>query len=222
MMIICDFDGTVTSRDTNSELARRFAPEARDQVAGKLASRELTLRQVMDTEFEAMTASIDEVVAAAKEVPFRAGFERFLDAAEAAGARVVLLSSGFRQIIEPMLEHEGVAGRVPLVANALELRGEAGGRITWRDLPQCDQCGEPCKRSDIGRLRAELDGDDEQVVFVGDGFSDRCGAEAADRIFARDNLAEWLDERGVAYERWDDFNDIVEVLRLEERPGAAS
>lgn len=213
MLIICDFDGTVTERDTNSALARRFAPDAFDRTEGRLGTRELTLREVLGVQFEGVTDGLEAVLDAAFEIPFRDGFPEFLDEASMAGARVVLLSSGFREIIEPMLERDGLRDRVPLVANNLEL-DESGGRITWRELPECDRCGEPCKRHDVARLRAEHASGEEQVVFVGDGFSDRCGAEAADRIFARDSLARYLDDEGVGYERWDDFHDIAAALQL--------
>jgi 2-hydroxy-3-keto-5-methylthiopentenyl-1-phosphate phosphatase len=49
-------------------------------------------------------------------------------------------------------------------------------------------------------------------VFVGDGYSDRCAALAADRVFARDGLAHYLDDRGVAYEPFADFHDLLEAL----------
>jgi 2-hydroxy-3-keto-5-methylthiopentenyl-1-phosphate phosphatase len=219
MLIICDFDGTVTARDTNAALARRFAPVAHAGLEGKLGRRELTLREVLATEFAAMRAELDDVVEAALEIPFRAGFEQLLDAADAAGARVVLLSSGFHELIEPMLERDGLRERVPLVANRIEF-GDDGGHITWRELPECDLCGEPCKRHDVARMREQHAADGELVVFVGDGFSDRCGAETADRIFARDNLATYLEEHGVEFERWDDFHEVVEAIGLVAPDGA--
>jgi 2-hydroxy-3-keto-5-methylthiopentenyl-1-phosphate phosphatase len=49
-------------------------------------------------------------------------------------------------------------------------------------------------------------------VFVGDGYSDRCAALAADRVFARDGLAEYLDGRGVDYEPFTDFVALGEIL----------
>ena len=51
-----------------------------------------------------------------------------------------------------------------------------------------------------------------EVVYVGDGYSDRCAAQAADRIFARDGLARYLDEQGVAYELFDDLHDVARAL----------
>ena len=69
---------------------------------------------------------------------------------------------------------------------------------------ECGTCGEPCKRADL-----PLNG---EVVFVGDGYSDRCAALAADRVFARDGLAEWLRSRGVAFEPLTDFHELVAQL----------
>lgn len=220
MLIICDFDGTVTARDTNSALARRFAPDAYAGVEGRLAARELTLREVLSAEFESVTVGLDQVLEEALRIPFRDGFREFLDVAAKNGDRVVLLSSGFRQVIEPMLAREGLDDRVELLANDIEL-GEQGGRIEWRALPTCDLCGEPCKRHDVARLRAIHAGSGEQVAFVGDGMSDRCGAESADVVLARDGLASYLDERDAPYRSWDDFHDVIDLLALRDGGRAA-
>ena len=39
-------------------------------------------------------------------------------------------------------------------------------------------------------------------------------AETADRVFARDSLASYLDREGVAYERWNDFDDVRAALGI--------
>ena len=73
-----------------------------------------------------------------------------------------------------------------------------------RELPVCSVCGQPCKRSSFPP--------DGEVVYVGDGYSDRCGALAADRVFARRGLATYLDEQGVAYEPFDDLHTVAAAL----------
>ncbi len=65
-------------------------------------------------------------------------------------------------------------------------------------------CGEPCKRADV----AEVSG----FVYVGDGFSDRCVALAATRVFARDGLADYLAENEVPFDRFDDFHGLARAL----------
>jgi 2-hydroxy-3-keto-5-methylthiopentenyl-1-phosphate phosphatase len=96
-----------------------------------------------------------------------------------------------------------VLDAVELRANRLDPRPD-GWRVQFRADHECGTCGEPCKRADL-----PLNG---EVVFVGDGYSDRCAALAADRVFARDGLAEWLRSRGVAFEPLTDFHELVAQL----------
>jgi len=137
-------------------------------------------------------------------VRVRDGFREFVELARERGWRVVIVSSGFHELIEPILEREGV--EVELHANRVDPRPE-GWRVEWRYDSTCDSCGESCKRSIVQALA----GDDE-LIYIGDGYSDRCAAEASDRVFATRGLAAYLDERGFPYERFDDFNDVVRGL----------
>ncbi len=114
------------------------------------------------------------------------------------------MSSGFRELIEPILDREGI--ELEVVANRLDPRPD-GWRALFRDAVTCDVCGEPCKRADIAGLG--------EFAYVGDGFSDRCVALAASRVFARDGLAVYLDRQGVAYERFDDFHDVGRALETQ-------
>jgi len=116
-------------------------------------------------------------------------------------SRPLVVSSGFHELIDPVLEREGV--EVELQANRIEARPD-GWRPIWRELPVCSVCGQPCKRSSFPA--------DGEVVYVGDGYSDRCAAQAADIRFARRSLASYLDGEGVAYSSFDDFTTIREEL----------
>ena len=102
-----------------------------------------------------------------------------------------------------MLAREAV--EVELLANSVDARPD-GWRVRFRDEARCAACGEPCKRGG-------LVGD--PFVYVGDGYSDRCAALAAARVFARDGLAGYLDEHGVAYEPFDDLRDVVAALERQ-------
>jgi 2-hydroxy-3-keto-5-methylthiopentenyl-1-phosphate phosphatase len=64
--------------------------------------------------------------------------------------------------------------------------------------------GQPCKRADVAGLG--------EFAYVGDGFSDRCVALAAERVFARDGLAAYLRREGVPFEPFDDFHDVARAL----------
>ena len=157
----------------------------------------MTLREVMDYEFSGLRAPLDEVVDWMLEhVRIRPGFREFAERHDP-----LILSSSFEETIQPLLEREGV--RVDVVANSVD-PGPDGWRIRWRDETVCEHCDETCKR---GSLPAE-----RPVVFVGDGYSDRCAALAADRVFARDGLARYLEQRGVAFEPFVGFAELARAL----------
>ena len=79
-----------------------------------------------------------------------------------------------------------------------------GWRSFFADWPACEVCGERCKRGAVG--------DRGPFAYAGDGVSDRCISLLAERRFARDGLATWLDGQGMAYERFEDLFDVAGAL----------
>jgi len=203
---VVDFDGTITEHDTLVEIVRSHAPAVFWQLEEDLEAGRITLRECIEREFAAVRGDHGEIVAQALEtVRVRPGFARFVDAAKRGGHRVVVVSSGFGTIIRPVLERAG-APEVEVVAH--EVRFAAGGStVEFRHGEDCEVCGQECKRSVV---RA-MDGGGP-VVYVGDGYSDRCAALDADRVFARRELARYLRDEGVAFEPFDDFEQVGAAL----------
>ena len=154
----------------------------------------------MERELAQLTAPLDDVIAFVVEhARVRRGFAQFVQRFDP-----LIISSGFFETIEPVLAREGVTAR--LRANHVEPRPD-GWRIRWVSDSDCTTCGQPCKRGSLP---------DGRFIYVGDGFSDRCAALAAERIFARDGLARYLDGVGRRYEPFTDFDDLA--LRLAPLP----
>jgi 2-hydroxy-3-keto-5-methylthiopentenyl-1-phosphate phosphatase len=204
--IVVDFDGTITEDDLLDTIASRFGdPVVYQEVEDGLDEGRMPLREVITREFEPVRKPLADVVRWELEnVRVRGGFRSFVERARERGWRVVIVSSGFHELIEPILEREGV--EVELFANRVDARVE-GWRVLWRYDDDCGECGESCKRT-----VAERYADGGELVYVGDGYSDRCAALASDRVFATRGLARYLDEQGVAYEYFDDFDDIARSL----------
>jgi 2-hydroxy-3-keto-5-methylthiopentenyl-1-phosphate phosphatase len=199
MTLIVDWDGTITERDSLLMVLERFGDwDECERLGEELFAGRITLREEIDRQFATVTARLAEVVAwVVENVKVRPGLPELVER-----LHPVVVSSGFHELIDPVLEREGV--EVELQANRVEARPD-GWRPVWRELPVCAVCGQPCKRSSFPA--------DGTVVYVGDGYSDRCAALAADRIFARRGLAAYLDEQGIAYERFDDLHQIVNALK---------
>jgi 2-hydroxy-3-keto-5-methylthiopentenyl-1-phosphate phosphatase len=205
-LIVVDFDGTITERDTQDALLERYAPDAYELAEQGLQAGTLTLRECMTMEFAPVRGDHETLVAeAVQDARVRPGFAEFVRAAQAAGHRLVVVSGGFESIIRPILAREG-ASDLPVFAHEARFTPD-GTTLEFRHGENCDVCGEECKRSVVDDLR-----NGNAVVYIGDGYSDRCAAVAADRRFARHSLARDLDRMGLAYTPFDDFHTVREAL----------
>jgi 2-hydroxy-3-keto-5-methylthiopentenyl-1-phosphate phosphatase len=204
--IVVDFDGTVTKTDLLDTIASRFGdPEVYQEVEDGLDEGRMSLREVITREFRPVRKPLDEVIRWELEnVELRPGFDEVVALARERGWRLVIVSSGFHELIEPILEHAGLD--VELHANRVDPDPE-GWIVEWRYDETCDNCGESCKRSIVQRF-----GGDGEIVYIGDGYSDRCAAEASDRVFATRGLAAYLAERGTDFEPFEDFYSVARSL----------
>jgi 2-hydroxy-3-keto-5-methylthiopentenyl-1-phosphate phosphatase len=197
MRLVLDWDGTVTERDTLHMTIERFGDLDVFHAMEVQVGRALTLNEVIGVEMETISAPFEEVLAwLLKVVRVRPGLAELV-----AEHDPLIVSAGFRELILPILEREGI--EVTVVANRIEPSPD-GWRAFFLERPVCPVCGEQCKRmglADVGPF-----------VFVGDGVSDRCASLAAARVFARDGLARWLDEQGVPYEPFGDLCDVQRAL----------
>jgi 2-hydroxy-3-keto-5-methylthiopentenyl-1-phosphate phosphatase len=205
--LVVDFDGTITEQDLLDTIAQTFGDEeVYREVDEGLDDDSLTLNEVIRREFEPVRAPLGEVRDWVLEnVRIRPGFRELVELARERDWRIVVVSSGFRELIEPVLEREGL-GDLELLSNTVDPEPD-GWKVRFRVSEACEVCGQPCKRSTAAALA-----DGTELVYVGDGYSDRCAAELADVVFARRGLASYLEERGVAFERFEDFHSVARSL----------
>ena len=200
MRLVLDWDGTVTERDTLALVVGWFGDAQTYRRNGQLMGRSLTHDQALASSFATVQASLPEAVERLLAmVRLRPGFPELVER-----HRPLVISSGFHELIEPVLAREGV--EVEVLANHVDARRD-GWRIQFRDRAVCAACAEPCKRSSLPP---------GEVAYAGDGYSDRCAALAATRVFATGALADWLPRRGVAFERFEDFYEVLAALEARQ------
>ena len=195
MRLVVDWDGTVTVQDSLVQVIHQFGDPALLAELEPRVGVDLTLHEEIALEFRAITAPLEEVARwVVEHVEVRPGLR------ELAELDPLVISAGFHELIEPVLVREGV--ELEVLANRLDARPD-GWVVRFRDERACATCGEPCKRGSLAG---------EPYVYVGDGYSDRCPAALADRIFARRDLATYLDAEGIAYEHFETFHDVAAAL----------
>jgi 2-hydroxy-3-keto-5-methylthiopentenyl-1-phosphate phosphatase len=196
VQLVLDWDGTCTVRDSLVAAIHDLGdPSVYDaEVQETFGSYEAMLAAEVNT----LQVTADEAAAwAVEHVELRAGLHELLEL-----YRPVIVSSGLPQLIRPVLQREGLDG-IELRSNDADVRSD-GWRVIFRDEGMCPVCGDKCKRRSLPA--------GSPLVFVGDGWSDRCASLACDRVFARTGLAAYLDEQGVPYEPYETFFDVAAAL----------
>ena len=194
MQLVLDWDGTVTVRDSLVAAIHALGdPSVYDVGIEEFPS----YGEALAAEIATLQVTAEEAARwAVENVEVSPGFHELVERYDP-----VIVSSGLPQLILPVLEREGVD--VEVRSNDAEVRPD-GWRVIFRDEGVCEICGDKCKRRSLP--------DGSPLVFVGDGWSDRCASLAADRVFARTGLADYLDEQGVPFERYETLNDVAAAL----------
>jgi 2-hydroxy-3-keto-5-methylthiopentenyl-1-phosphate phosphatase len=183
LIVVVDFDGTLTLRDVGDELCERFAPPEWKAIDDAWVRNEITLPEAQRRMWGLVRARRDQAVAWARQVgERRPGLAALADRVSAAGGELWLASGGFDFYIDALLGDDA-ARFAKRFCNAADFDGD---RVSLRVLDgfSCDRCA-VCK----GRICRLAKLSATQVIFVGDGSSDRCVVGHADKIFAvRDGI----------------------------------
>lgn len=207
-LIAIDFDGTITQHDTLHLIVDRFGDRTVwDRLTPDVIAGRMSVEEAMQSEFATVRATPEQVLELVRaEAGIRDGFVEFVHWARAAGHLVWVLSNGFRDVISDTLARAGL-GDLPFHSHDAVFT-PGGTQLLWTHRGErCSLCQRPCKRFDLSAIRADL-----PVAYIGDGVSDRCVCGAADVVFARAELADWLRGQGRPFTPFADFHQVQQAL----------
>ncbi len=121
---------------------------------------------------------------------------------------VTILTDGLDVYVERVLSNGGV-GHVPIFANHAEfVEKKLKVSFPYTDA-ECSICGS-CKRNHMLNTSA----DEDIIVYIGDGYSDRCAVRYADFVFAKGQLIKYCQQQNITFFAFNDFNDVQ--MKMEE------
>ncbi|GAB4240622.1 MAG: hypothetical protein Kow00109_15760 [Acidobacteriota bacterium] len=195
LRVFCDFDGTITERDTIVFLTERFGagPEFRRAVLERITRGEISVFEAVRLELETVRVDWNTAVETLRrEVRVDPYFEPFVRWAREQGITPEIVSSGMRPIVELYVGHLGL----PIYAH--EVTPSPGG---WRYAK--------VEAADKQRILEQACGRGF-VVYVGDGASDVSVADLVDLLLAKRGryLERWCRERNRSFISYADFRDV--------------
>lgn len=224
LKVFVDFDGTITRNDVGNEFFVAFGGDiCRDYIA-RYRCGEHTAKELFRLEVKAL-GQLNRISALEffRTQEIDPSFGRFVDFCTTRSIGVQIVSDGLDFYIDAILSHHGI-GTVPVSANRIVFHDDGTAGIEFpHDDAECTRCA-CCKRNII----AAAAGDDDVVVYIGEGYSDRCPVRYADIVFAKDDLQRYCQEMNITYHLYRDFDDVTrrlaEILsrkRMKQRREAA-
>lgn len=201
-IVFCDFDGTITARETFEAVIKQFAPELSARLLPQMYARELTIREGVRQILESIPSSrYPEIIELTRPQPIRPGFSELLDFLEVQGVPLVVVSGGLRGMVEAVLG--SLVERVHGI-HAIDV-DTSGAKLVLRS--QYEAGTEMVAKVKVIEAYAP-----EQAIAIGDSLTDLNMALVAPLVFARDRLAKYLDEHQTPYIPWNDFFTVRDYL----------
>jgi 2,3-diketo-5-methylthio-1-phosphopentane phosphatase len=206
-LVLCDFDGTISLRDTGYLLVRRFCPGDWEAIDREFRQSRIGSREAYSRIAEILRGdeqSVLDFIRNHSEIDPH--FIPFYEYCRQNDIDLKIVSDGLDFYIRSILAIHHLSG-IPFYANATRFSKE-GLEISFPFVnEECGLCG-TCKRKLVRDHRKEYD----SILFIGNGVSDRCAAEEADFAFAKDSLYTYCIKRDIACQSFGDFREILRDL----------
>ncbi|KAH9815418.1 HAD-like domain-containing protein [Melampsora americana] len=223
-IVFSDFDGTITTEDSNDHMTDNlgFGREKRrqgnlDVLEGKVTFRDMFKEMIDSVSSKYSFDECREIVK--KHIKLDPGFKEFLDWARSANVPVVIVSSGMVPIIRAIFENlvgGEAAAQIEIVANDVDLsKGSGPGEWTIKYRhPESgfghdkDKCIEPYRSLSPKPT----------LFFCGDGVSDLSAARSADCLFVKvkegtgNDLSKHCQREKIRHFTFESFLQVKEVV----------
>ncbi|MDD3124314.1 MAG: MtnX-like HAD-IB family phosphatase [Candidatus Kapabacteria bacterium] len=207
--IFCDFDGTIATKDIGNEIViacGEFQPWNDLLKAGKMDIKDYW-RKVLST-MRLETSPEEFFREFVKTIDIDANFGMFVAFCRENDIKLSIISDGFKNYILPFLEYNGIDG-VKVYANEIEYTPSGLIPHYYGASDGCECMCASCKRNTILSTTPP----DDIIAYIGDGFSDLCGAEHSDIVFAKQVLSHYCNEKKIPHYNFKNFFDVTRIFR---------
>lgn len=207
--IFCDFDGTITGEDTFVGMLKAVAPHLCDQYLPDIYARKLTLREGVRGMIESIPSRYySAMIEYVDDIPLRSGLVELVKFATEFNIPFHVVSGGLKDMVKRVLSQQKMGGvaLIDLVAsiNAVSI----DTRYDYlRAMSEYEAGTELVAKVEVMKAYPA-----EKTISIGDSITDLNIALNANISFARDRLANYLDEAKRFYYPWDDFFTIRDRL----------
>jgi len=209
LVVLCDFDGTITTIDTAEFVLARFAQGDWRVFDRQFKNAEITLEECLNRQFSLVRTSEKQILEELKDiVTFRPNFKKLAEYCKENLIPLIIVSAGLDFVIKHFLELSDCQDLVEVYAPKTTFSAN-GIRFTFPTL--FDATSDNFKHDIVRHLKSQ----GRKVVYVGDGLADYAAAVDADYSFAIEGsrLAKLCKSNGKPCKNITDFQEAIEAIR---------
>jgi 2-hydroxy-3-keto-5-methylthiopentenyl-1-phosphate phosphatase len=206
--IFCDFDGTISSKDTTDEMLSQFAPKEWEAIEEEWRSGAIGSSECMKRQIALIRAHQDDLDAALDCQSIDPTFPAFVSFCQALNLPVTIISDGVDYFIRRILARHHLQ-HLPVIANHLTtIDAQSYALSSPYSNAKCEFAAGVCKCQ-------QVDTHADTSIFIGDGRSDFCAVTKADLIFAKSTLAIYCEQQSIPYFAYHNFSDIIQSFKRD-------
>jgi len=205
--LFVDFDHTITMDDVGNRIYTYFSRGENEPLVKKWLKREISTHECLIKEAGLCRGTYDEFIAYVDKFEIDHGFKNLIALCRGEQVPMYILSDGLDFYINRILSRYDIYD-VPVYCNVAQFSGNRMQVLLPYWTAKCASCGN-CKGERIRKLKRQ----DDIVIYVGDGLSDLCGTKEADIIFAKDDLASFLQSESRNFIEYNDLYMVTDRLK---------
>ncbi|MBI4734371.1 MAG: MtnX-like HAD-IB family phosphatase [Rubrobacteridae bacterium] len=206
VIVLSDFDGTISTMDVADTIFTVYLGDKWDEIDSEWHKGDISMVELYEKCWSLTNIQENELEDFVGKIGIDEYFLEFAHAIKKANVPLCLVSDGFDYYIERIMNKYGLV-EYEYHANTLSYERNQLTLGFDNQNPECTQCAN-CKRFVIDEKRLEFD----YVIYIGNGLSDRCAAEHADLVFAKDSLREHCEKTKLAYVAYESFGDVIKYF----------
>jgi 2-hydroxy-3-keto-5-methylthiopentenyl-1-phosphate phosphatase len=207
-LVQCDFDGTVTEKDTSFFLLDAFGQGDWRRLLRDYKEHRISVGEFNTKAFAMVKADKPTLLRALKgEVKVRAGFHELVNYCREKGFRLVIVSNGLDFYIRAVLKDLGLEN---IEVHAAQASFHPKGMKVHYVGPDGKTLDDGFKEAYIKSfLKLGY-----RIIYLGNGDSDIAPAKYANHVFATGDLLAHYRESNLNYKSFENFGDVVRNLDL--------
>ncbi|MEN6330622.1 MAG: MtnX-like HAD-IB family phosphatase [Smithella sp.] len=208
ILIISDFDGTISTVDLGSRFIMKFVTSSLEDIEKEFAKGKIGSRIAYEIIAKRLEGSREEILNYVLKIeqldPY---FPEFYSLCKNKDIDVKIVSDGFDFYIKAILSKYNLT-EIEYYSNLAVFGADNSFSVEFPERNDlCGRCG-TCKSWILNSNRLLY----EKIIYIGDGYSDFCPSKFADIVFAKNLLFQRCQQKGIPCIPFKDFSDINTYL----------